>query len=312
MRHHTDAMSPSQTQHRATVAVVGLGSIGGPAAACLGDAGRHDVVACVRRPLDGITLDRPEGGVRVPLRALTDPADAGPVDWVLLCTKAQDSEAAGAWLRRLCVPSTRIAVLQNGVDHAARVAPFAPGCAVVPSVVYYNGERTGPDSVRMRHVSADDLVVPDDADGRAFRDLLDGTTIRVGLSEDFTTLMWRKLLINAVANPLTALTRQRQAVLRRPEMETLGRDVLAEAAAVGRAAGAALADDEPDRIIRQLFSFPPEVGTSMYFDCLAGRPLEVEALTGAIVAAGARHGVPTPLNRTLLTLLRAISDAARA
>jgi 2-dehydropantoate 2-reductase len=48
----------------------------------------------------------------------------------------------------------------------------------------------------------------------------------------------------------------------------------------------------------------------MYFDRLAGRPLEIEALNGAIVAAGERHGIPTPLNRALLALLRAVNDAA--
>jgi 2-dehydropantoate 2-reductase len=59
-----------------------------------------------------------------------------------------------------------------------------------------------------------------------------------------------------------------------------------------------------------LLTYPPEAGTSMYFDRLAGRPLEIEALTGAIVAAGDRLGVPTPLNRAFLALLRAVSDAA--
>jgi 2-dehydropantoate 2-reductase len=48
----------------------------------------------------------------------------------------------------------------------------------------------------------------------------------------------------------------------------------------------------------------------MYFDTLGGRPLEIEALTGAIVAAGERHAIATPLNRALLTLLRAVSDTA--
>ena len=59
-----------------------------------------------------------------------------------------------------------------------------------------------------------------------------------------------------------------------------------------------------------LLTYPPEAGTSMYFDRLAGRPLEIEALTGAIVAAGERFGIPTPINRALLTLLRVISDAS--
>jgi 2-dehydropantoate 2-reductase len=48
----------------------------------------------------------------------------------------------------------------------------------------------------------------------------------------------------------------------------------------------------------------------MYFDRLAGRPLEIEALSGAIVAAGERHGIATPLNRALLVMVRAVSDAA--
>jgi 2-dehydropantoate 2-reductase len=40
---------------------------------------------------------------------------------------------------------------------------------------------------------------------------------------------------------------------------------------------------------------------------MAGRSFEVEALTGAVVAAGERHGIPTPLNRVFLALLRAIN-----
>jgi 2-dehydropantoate 2-reductase len=61
-------------------------------------------------------------------------------------------------------------------------------------------------------------------------------------------------------------------------------------------------------LLAALLTYPPDAGTSMYFDRLAGRPLEIEALTGAVVAAGERHRMPTPLNRMLLTLASAISD----
>jgi 2-dehydropantoate 2-reductase len=295
---------------RSRVAVVGLGGIGGGAAASLRDADRHDIVACVRRPLDRLVLERPTGTVDVALRSLTDPREATPVDWVLLCTKAHETASAGAWLERLCGPSTRIAVLQNGIDHAARVAPFVGAATVVPAIVYYNGERLAPDRVRLRRVTEHDLAVADDAAGRAFAELLEGTRLQVLLSADFTTLLWRKLLINAVANPLTALTRQRQTVLRRDDMRALSRAILDEAVAVARADGARLAADEAERILATMLTYPAEAGTSMYFDHLAGRPLEIEALTGAIVRAGERHAIATPLNRALLTLLRAISDAA--
>jgi 2-dehydropantoate 2-reductase len=295
---------------RGTVAVIGPGSIGGVAAGCLLHADRHDVVVCARRRIARLTLERPEGTVEVAVRSLTDPMEARPADWVLLCTKAHETASTAAWLARLCRPETRIAVLQNGIDHAARVAPFIPGARVVPAIVYYNGERLAADRVRLRHVAEHDLAVPDDAAGQGFAALLGGTPLRVLLSPDFTTLMWRKLLINAVANPLTALTRQRQAVLRRADMQALCRAVLDEAVAVARADGARMNADEAAQTIATLLTYPPEAGTSMYFDCLAGRPLEIEALTGAIVAAGERHGIPTPLNRAFLTLLGAISDAA--
>ncbi len=300
----------SAKAQRLTVAVVGLGSIGGVAAGCLAAAARHDVIACTRQPIERLALDQPSGTAEVRLNALTDPAHAGPVDWVLLCTKTHQTESAAPWLAQLCTPSTRVAVLQNGIGHVARVAPLANGATVFPVIVYYNGERLDPDRVRLRQGSDQDLAVADDASGRAFAELLEGTPLRVLLSDDFATLIWRKLLINAVANPITTLTLQRQAVLRRPDVQELCHGILAEAVAVARAEGAKLADDEPARAMATLFTFSGELGTSMYFDRLAGRHLEVEALTGAIVAAGARHGIATPLNTALLTLLRAIDDAA--
>ncbi len=297
-------------KQRLQVAVVGLGSIGGAAAGCLAAAGRHDVVVCMRRPIERLTLDQPGGVVEVKLTVLTDPMDAKPVDWVLLCTKTHQTESAAPWLAQLCTPSTRVAVLQNGIGHVARVAPLAHGATVLPVIVYYNGERLAPDRVRLRQGSDQDLAVADDEAGRAFATLLEGTPLRVLRSDDFETLIWRKLLINAVANPITTLTLQRQTVLRRPDVQELCRGILGEAVAVARAEGVNLAGDEPARAMATLFTFSGELGTSMYFDRLAGRHLEVDALTGAIVAAGARHGVATPFNAALLTLLRAIDETA--
>jgi 2-dehydropantoate 2-reductase len=305
-------MTTGAPARRLTVAVIGLGGVGGGAAGSLAAAGRHDILACTRQPIARFTLERAEGAVEAPLRMLTDPAPAEPVDWVLVCTKTHQTEATGPWLARLCTPATRVAVLQNGIDHVARVAPLARGATIVPVLVYYNGERLAPDRVRIRHAGSYDAVVPDDEPGRAFVDLFEATPLRIIRSGDFATLAWRKLLINAVANPITALTLQRQAVLRRPDVQELCRGILDEAVAAARAEGIKLAEDETARTIGTLHNFSGELGTSMYFDRLAGRRLEVEALTGAIVAAGDRHGMAMPLNRALLTLLRAINDATGA
>jgi 2-dehydropantoate 2-reductase len=298
------------TAQRATIAVVGLGSIGGIIAGTLRVAERHDVIACVRSPLDHLTLQRPDGTADVAIRALTNPADATAVDWVLLCTKTHQTSSTAPWLARLCGPGTRVAVMQNGIGHADRLAPYVGEAGIVPTIVYYNGERLAADHVRFRQAGEHDLVVRDDTDGRAFAELLDGTGMRILLSDNFHTLVWRKLLINAAANPITALTQQRQAVFRRADVKSLCLAILEETAAVARADGARLGADEPAQILATLLTYPPEAGTSMYFDRLAGRPLEVEALTGAVVAAADRHNIPIPLNRMLLTLLRALSESA--
>lgn len=298
---------PSVPQ-RLSVAVVGLGGIGGTAAGLLARSGRQDVIACTRKPLERLTVEGPDGAFEVPLKALTDPADARPVDWVLLCTKTHETKSAGPWLERLCTKATTVAALQNGIDHVERISPYANGAAIVPVLVYYNGERLAPDRVRYKPMNANELVVPDDEGGRAFAALMSDTPLNVLASADFVTLKWRKLLLNAVANPVTALTMQRFAVFQRPDIQALCVAVLDETVAVARADGARLHDDESQRVMAMLRGFAPHLTTSMHMDRVAGKPFEVEALTGAIVAAGERHGIATPLNGMLLTLLRAISE----
>src|SRR5262249_2938028 len=147
-------------------------------------AGRHDVTACVRKPIDRLVVERPDDTIEAKLRVLSDPTMAEPHDWVLLCTKAQDTASSEPWLRRLCGPNTRVAVLQNGINHPERLAPFVDPARVVPTIVYYNGERLAPDRVRYRLASNNDFVVADDEAGRAFARLLDGTGMRILITPD--------------------------------------------------------------------------------------------------------------------------------
>ena len=116
-----------------TIAVVGLGAIGGVIAGSLAALGRHDVTVCVRTPIDRLVVERPDDTVDVPVRALTKCEDAEPADWVLLCTKAHQTPMVAEWLARLCGPRTRVAVLQNGIRHAERLAPYVGAAAVVPT-----------------------------------------------------------------------------------------------------------------------------------------------------------------------------------
>jgi 2-dehydropantoate 2-reductase len=297
-----------KASERQSIAVVGLGSIGGVVAGLLCDASQHSVVACVRTPIGQLIVEHSDTTIETSITALTSPDNAKPVDWVLLCTKVQDIPSVAHWLKKLCSQGTRVAVLQNGIGHIERLAPFVGDATVLPVVVYYNGERLAANRVRVRHAGQYDLAVRDDEDGRAFADLLAGIPLSILLADDFDTVAWRKLLLNAIANPITALTLQRQLVFRRDDVRMLCLSILKEAIAVGQAAGVHLTEEDAEQTMSTLLTYSPELGTSMYFDRIAGRPLEIESITGAIVALGEQYGLPAPVNSTMLTLLRAAAS----
>ncbi|MBW0127149.1 2-dehydropantoate 2-reductase [Pseudonocardia oceani] len=283
------------------VAVVGVGAVGGVLAVALAEAG-HEVLGC-RSPAS-VTLTDDDRGVRTrALTALADPADAEPVPFVVLATKIHQSATAAPWLDALAGPDTVVVAAQNGIDHAERVPPALRG-RVAPALVYVNAERTGPGQVRARRTERE-LVLADDGPGRAAAGLFASTWLRVEAVADFRTAAWRKLLTNVVVNPITALTARRVEVLREPAVAELALAALREAVAVGRAEGADLPDGAAGEALRWLQGLPAGATTSMLQDRLAGRALEVDGLTGAVVRLAARHGVDAPASRALLALTAA-------
>ncbi|TDD45861.1 2-dehydropantoate 2-reductase [Nonomuraea terrae] len=295
---------------RPEIAVIGAGAIGVVVAAAAAENGGH-VQLCVRTRPEQVVVERDGELHRPPLDVVGEPGTAGTADWVLVATKAQDTPGAVAWLRALTGPDTVVVVLQNGVDQRERLAPLLPpDTPVLPALVYVNAESIARGHVLHREKNLVEL--PPDPDAERFAALLAGSALSVRTVPDFTTAAWRKLLINVGANPVTALTLRRIGVLREPEVRALVEGLLTETAAVGAAAGAALSGEDVAWAMAFYDSLSPDAGTSMLYDRVAGRTTEHEVITGAVVRLGSAHGVPTPLNQTLLTLLRALEINASA
>lgn len=290
----------------ARVAIVGPGAIGGFFAAQAVASRHHRVVLCGRRSFDTLVLKSPTGNIETGVRVHTDPSDVGVVDWVFLATKTYQTTATKPWLEVLCSRSTVVVVLQNGVEHVERVSPLVPEARVVPATVFCNARVDAPG--RVVHSGGGYLVVPQSSASEGLPDIFAGTAASVQLTRDFATVAWTKLCRNVAANALTAITGQRLGILRRPDVASLARGLIAECIAVGNREGARFEDRNPDEVV-DLSTFPADGGSSMLDDRLAGRPLEHEALNGAVVRIGARHGLPVPLNGAVLALLAAISDA---
>lgn len=277
-------------------------------AAHLGAARLHRVYACVRRQPDSLVVEGAFGRVTGDVEWFDDPLLAPPADWIFLATKSQDTASAAIWFAHLVKPSSRIVVLQNGVDAEIRLERFRVGAAVIPTIVYTNSKRLGPGHVR--HLRPDyDLAIPPSDAASELINLFAGTAIRIEVDPEFLTAAWRKFLINIAANPLTALVGRGIGALRGPDMEQLAVRLLEEAAAVGRAEGAKLGPDIAREVLEWMARFPGEMGTSMLEDRLAGKPLESDALTGTVLRIGNRHGTKMPVNETIMALLHGISGA---
>lgn len=286
------------------VAVVGPGAIGGAVAAWLARNASLAVTVCARTPLDTLHVEAPDGPVTAAPEVLVDPAQASAVDWVLVATKAYDTAGAAAWLHGLLGPETRLAVLQNGVEHVARFEPFLPSHRITPAVVDICAERLAPGRIVQRRNGS--ILVPEGAAGRAFVDLFARTPIEVATTPDWTTAAWRKLCLNT-AGAVSALTLQPAGVAARPAVAELMRTLAAECAAVGRAEGADLPAGLPEQVVESYRAAPPDSVNSMHADRLAGRPMEIEARNGVVVRLGRKHAVPTPANAAVVALLEAVA-----
>jgi 2-dehydropantoate 2-reductase len=294
-----------------TVAVVGVGAIGGALAADLADLGRHRVLLCARTPFDRLVVRHPAGVSEVAGAPATDPGQASPVDWVLLATKAHQSATARAWLDALSGPGTRVAIVQNGVDHVERIAPLVRAADVVllPVVVQLPAEKRAPGRVEQSRDGI--LLVPDGPDGHAFAALFEGARTVVRPTDDFPRQAWSKLLSNAALGAVCALCVRENAVVRDPGIREVVLRLMAEIVAVGRAEGAALPDDAPEKVIDRVLAVAADHWSSITVDRRAGRPMEWEARNAVVGRLGRRHGIPTPWNDAVTALLRAADARPR-
>lgn len=284
-----------------SIALIGPGAVGGIIAATLISRG-HAVTLCARRAVGPLSVELLAGAVSLAPPVLTDPKQARPVDWVLVATKAYDAAGAAAWFPGLVGAQTRVAILQNGVEHRERFAPWLKPEQILPVMVDIPAERPSPGCIVQRGPGK--MIVPEGVDGTRFVALFTATALNVSATADFKSAVWRKLCLNSIG-AINALLLKPTGVF---QDEAIGRLALAmarECLLVGRAEGAVLEDALPDTILAASRQAPRDSVNSLHADRVAGRPMETDARNGAVVRFGKKHGIPTPLNEMAATLLAA-------
>ncbi|MDE2788611.1 MAG: 2-dehydropantoate 2-reductase [Chloroflexota bacterium] len=299
------------------VAVMGAGSIGGYFGGMLARGG-HDVTLIARgEHLDairrnGLIMQTRLGEFTVPCSATDRPTDVGPVDLALLTTKTYHNAVAIPQMAPMVGPETAILCLQNGVDSYLPLVDALPYAVVLPAAAYIEAGRSGPGVV----TQAGDIVrivagstrgskpshqAKAEAVCAAFRD----AAVDAEASNDIAVTLWTKFLFISTMAGVTSLAREYlRELLPRPEWHKIVVGCMSEIERAGRASGVDLAPTIVADTLDYMESAKGAMSASMHADLLAGRPMELEALNGAVVRAGEAAGVPTPINDVIYAALK--------
>ena len=264
------------------------------------------LAVAARTPFDSIEVQTPQGVIHAQPRVFTDVRQVKPVDWVLVTTKTYDSDGAASWFKTACGPHTRVAVIQNGVEHVQRFEKHIDRARIVPVMIDLPVDRTSPGRTIQRGPAV--IVVPSGKNGADFVQLFAHTNFNATQTDDFTTAVWRKLCLNC-AGAVSAVLLKPAGIAHHDGVAELMRNLVRECVAVGRAEGATLADSLPDEILAGARRAPRDASNSILADRRAGRPMEYDARNGVIVRLGAKHGIAAPMNALMVSLLEAAQNS---
>jgi 2-dehydropantoate 2-reductase len=299
------------------IVIIGAGAMGGLFAARLAAAGEDvsvvDVwaehVEAIRT--QGLILETGEGVINaLPAAASRGEDLAVAADLVIIFVKSAMTAAAARSAQSLLAPAGRVLTLQNGLGNAETIAAVVGAEKVLAGTTAQGATLLAPG--RIRHGGRGDthigrLAGPADDFCREAAAILSRAGIPAFAEDAVQTLIWGKLVINAGINALTALLRYSNGQLNDHE-ETCELVKLAVTEAVQVAAAAKIPLPYGDAV-EKVLAVAAATATnrsSMLQDILHGRITEIDAINGALVREGMRLAVPTPVNRTLTLLIKAL------
>ena len=261
---------------------------------------------CIRDSRDGVEA-------RIdPVVVDAETADgAGIADIVIVFTKTGATKAALHAAKPVIGPDTRLVTVQNGLGNAEALSAFVPMDQVIYGTTMAPGDMVAPGVVSTHgsHVTQFRAAGENPVTARMADDLsamLSSAGIDTRVNPDVDRVIWAKVAFNCAMNSLCALLDTSPGqLLDSGETKALVKATIMECCDVAAAVGVEVDRDGVLRTLDMVHREHREHVPSMLVDFRNRQPTEIASLNGAVVALGARHGVPTPRNETLLALVRA-------
>jgi len=313
------------------IAIFGAGAIGGLVGVKLAQVGA-DVTFIARGPhlaamqAQGVTLKTGGETITVHPRCVEHAEEAGRQDYVLVTLKAHSLPSAAPEIAKLMDGNTTLVTGINGVpywyfygidspwrdravesvDPGGRLWQLLPPRQALGCVVYPAAEVVAPGIIEHTYGDRFSLGEPDGSRSvraSALSELMISAGLKAPVRPRIRDEIWVKLWGNMAFNPLSALTTSTLGRLAgTPDLRAVARAMMTEGQAVAEALGVRFPID-----IEKRMDGAAEVGdhkTSMLQDLERGRPLEIDALLGAVTELGALTGIAMPVSEIVLALVR--------
>lgn len=252
----------------------------------------------------GIKLAGPQGWETYSVAASPNPLDHQNIQLALVLVKSWQTSRAADQLAGI-LPSDGVALtLQNGIGSGSTLIAALGEERVVRGVTSTGATLLGPGKVRpggegeiilCEHPRTDRLVV-----------FLNKAGFQTAVVSDLSAVIWEKLVVNTAINPLTGLLGvPNGALLESPAAREIMEQAAEETAAVAAAQGIGLETPHAAQAASKVAAATAENHSSLLQDLLRGAPTEIEEICGAVVARADQLGLPVPVNRLLLGLVRA-------
>ncbi len=303
------------------IAVLGAGALGCSIGGTLAQAG-HAVTLINRNRghvdainAQGLRMRTAQGEVTVRARAATTAQGLGPQDLVLVLVKSFHTREAMAGAMELVGPGTVVMSLQNGLGHEDILAELVGRERLLAGKTYVGGVMLGPGHIIAGVPGKETLI--GELDGRltpralAIGEAFNAAGLATTVSDNILGVIWDKLLVNVATGAVAAITRLTYGPLYQlPEIEATAVAAVQEAMDVARAAGIPLTTtDARAPWTKASAGLPADFKTSMLQSLEKGSVTEIDFINGAVVRWGERHGVATPVNRTLAACVKGIERA---
>jgi 2-dehydropantoate 2-reductase len=301
------------------IAVMGPGGVGGYFGARLAAAG-NDVTFVARGShleamrKDGLRLDSEIGALHLkPVKVVADAREIPAADVIMFAVKMRDTEDAARSLTGLTAKGAAVFTFQNGVESAERVGRIVGAASVVPGVARIGSHISAPGVVKQ--IGTFCSLEFGERDGKPsartkrFAEACKAAGFAAKVPANIEREVWMKFAMLAPLSGMTALTRGPIGPVRaNPDSRALLEAAVKETVAVGVALKTGLTAADAGDLIKLIDGFPTGLMASMAHDLLAGKPIEIDGLSGAVARLGRQAGVPAPTHTFIAQALAPFRD----